>query len=120
MANPNIVNVTSILGAALTTTLISTANTTLLVNTASSGVVYKIENIIAANILASSTAILNLQINNGTNNRSIVSTLDIPVNTTIIPIDKTSSFYLTEGYSLKGSSGTNTSIDLIVNYEVIS
>ncbi len=120
MANPNIVNVTSILGTTLVTTLITTANTTLLVNTASSGQVWKLESIQASNLLASSTATINLQVNDGTNNKSLLTSVSIPTGSTLVALDKNSTIYLTEGYSLKGSSGTNSSIDLIVSYEIIS
>jgi len=120
MANPNIVNVTSILGNTLVTTMITTANTTLVVNSASSGSVFKINSIIASNTLASSVATLNLEVSDGTNNESIVKAVSIPVASTLVPIDKSASFYLTEGYSIKGSSGTNTSIDLLISYEIIN
>ena len=120
MANPNIVNVTSILGTTLVTTMITTANTTLLVNSASSGQVWKINTIVASNLLPTSTATINLQVSDGTNNKSILSTVDIPSDATLVAIDKNSSFYLTEGYSIKGSSATNSSIDLLISYEVIN
>jgi hypothetical protein len=120
MANPNIVNVTSILGKTLVTTMVSTANTTLLVNTASSGEVWKINTIVASNTLPSSTATINLQVSDGTNNENLLSTVDIPSDATLVAIDKNSSFYLTEGYSIKGSSATNTSIDLLISYEIIN
>jgi hypothetical protein len=120
MANPNIVNVTSILCTTLVTTIITTANTTLLVNAVSSGQVYKIESIQASNTLASSTATINLQVNDGTNNKALLTNISIPSASTLVALDKNASIYLTEGYSIKGSSGTNTSIDLIISYEVIS
>ena len=120
MANPNIVNVTSILGKTLVTTMITTANTTLLVNAASSGEVLKLESIQASNTLASSTAVLNLQISDGTTNENLLTSVAIATGSTLVALDKNSTIYLTEGYSLKGSSGTNTSIDLIVSYEIIS
>lgn len=119
MANPNIVNVTSILGVTLVTSMITTANTTLLVNS-DSNTVYKINSIQASNILPTSTAVINLQVSDGTNNRSILSTVDIPSDASLVAVDKNSSFYLTEGYSIKGSSGTNSSIDLLISYEKIS
>ena len=120
MSNPNIVNVTSILGTTLVTTMITTANTTLLVNAVSSGQVWKINTIQASNILSVSTAAINLQVNDGTNNKSLLTSVSIPAAATLVALDKNSSFYLTEGYSIKGSSATNTSIDLIISYEVIS
>ena len=120
MANPNIVNVTSILGNTLVTSMVTVANTTLLVNAVSSGQVWKIESILASNTLASTAATINLQVNDGTNNKSLLTTVSIPTGSTLVATDKNSSFYLTEGYSIKGSSGTATSIDLIIAYEVIS
>lgn len=119
MANPNIVNVSSILGVTLVTTLITTANTTILVNN-DANTVYKINVISASNTLPTSTAVLNLQVNNGSADESLLSTVDIASDSTLIAVDKNSSFYLTEGYSIKGSSGTNTSIDLLISYEKIS
>jgi hypothetical protein len=120
MANPNIVNVTSILGNTLATTMVSTANTTLLVNAVSSGEVWKINSVQASNTLASSTAVISLQVWNGTANESLLTSVSIPTAATLVAVDKNSSFYLTEGYAIKGSSATNTSIDLIISYEVIS
>jgi len=120
MANPNIVNVSSILGNTLVTTMITTANTTMVVNSVSSGKVFKVNSILASNTLASSAAAISLQINNGSANESIATSISIPAASTLVVIDKNSSFYLTEGYSIKGSSATNTSIDLLVSYEEIN
>ncbi len=120
MANPNIVNVSSILGNTLVTTMITTANTTILVNTVSSGKVFKVNSILGSNILASSAATISIQVNNTTADESIATNISIPAASTLVVIDKNSSFYLTEGYSIKGSSATNTSIDLLISYEEIN
>jgi hypothetical protein len=120
MANPNIVNVSSILGNTFVSTLVTTANTTLVVNSVSSGKVFKINSILASNTLASSAAAISLQVNNGSTDESIATNISIPAASTLVVVDKNSSFYLTEGYSIKGSSATNTSIDLLISYEVIN
>lgn len=120
MANPNIVNVSSILGNTFVTTMVTTANTTMVVNAVSSGKVFKVNSILGSNTLASSAAAISVQVNDGTNDKSIATSISIPAASTLVVIDKNSSFYLTEGYSIKGSSATNTSIDLLISYEEIN
>jgi hypothetical protein len=65
VANPNIVNVTTILGNTSTTLISSTANpfaTALVNNAASSGKVYKINSIVAANVDGSSACDITISI----------------------------------------------------------
>lgn len=120
MANPNIVNVSSILGNTLVTTMITTANTTILVNAVGSGKVFKVNSILGSNTLASSATTISVQVNNTSQDESIAKNISIPAASTLVVIDKNSSFYLTEGYSIKGSSSTADSIDLLISYEEIN
>ena len=120
MANPNIVNVTSILGNTLVTTMSSTADTSILANSTTSGQIYKIESIQAANLLASSACNINLTVDDGSNNKSLLKTVDIATGSTLVAVDRNSTIYLPEGYSLKGSSEFSSALDLIISYEVIS
>jgi hypothetical protein len=120
MANPNIVNVSSILGNTFVSTLVTTANTTLVVNSVSSGKVFKINSILASNTLASSATAISIAVNDGSNSESIATNISIPAASTLVVIDKNSSFYLTEGYSINGSSTTSSSIDLLISYEEIN
>ena len=123
MANPNIVNVTTILG---TTTYLTPANTTanvLLSNAASSGLVFKINNIVAANVTASAAnttvSIDNAAAGAGTD-FPIVSAVSVPGNSSLIAVDKTTSFYLMENQSIVVTSGTSSAITYTISYESIA
>jgi hypothetical protein len=123
MANPNIVAVTTILG---TTTFLTPANTTanvLLSNAASSGLVFKINNIVCANVTASA-ANVTVSIDNAAAGAGtdfpIVSTVSVPGNSSLIAVDKTTSFYLMENQSIVVTSGTSAAITYTISYESIA
>jgi hypothetical protein len=124
MANPNIVNVTSILGETVIGTLTSTL-TTLLSNPASSGKVLKINTVLISNVNGTSAQDSTIEISpldtgTSTNARSIVSTVSIPADATLTAIDKNSSFYLMEDKAIIGSVNTANMCEFIISYEVIS
>ena len=124
MANPNIVNVTSILG---TTTYLTPANTTantLLSNAASSGLVFKINQIVCANVNGSSAVNATVAINNqaagaGTN-FPVISTVSVPASASVIAVDKTTAIYLMENSSIVVTSGTSSGITYTISYESIA
>lgn len=123
MANPNIVAVTTILG---TTTYLTPANTTanvLLSNAAGSNLVFKINNIVAANVTASAAnttvSIDNAAAGAGTD-FPIVSAVSVPGNSSLIAVDKTTSFYLMENQSIVVTSGTSSAITYTISYESIA
>lgn len=123
MANPNIVNVTTILG---TTTFLTPANTTanvLLSNASGSNLVFKINNIVAANTTGSAVnttvSIDNAAAGAGTD-FPIVSAVSVPANASLIAVDKTTSFYLMENQSIVVTSGTSSAITYTISYESIA
>ena len=123
MANPNIVNVTAILG---TTTFLTPANTTanvLLSNAASSNLVFKVNNIVCANVTGSA-ANVTVSIDNAAAGAGtdfpIVSTVSVPGNSSLIAVDKTTSFYLMENQSIVVTSGTSAAITYTISYESIA
>jgi hypothetical protein len=123
MANPNIVNVTTILG---TTTYLTPANTTanvLLSNAASSNLVFKVNNIVCANVTGSA-ANVTVSIDNAAAGAGtdfpIVSTVSVPGNSSLIAVDKTTSFYLMENQSIVVTSGTSAAITYTISYESIA
>ena len=131
MANPNIVNVTSILG---TTTYLTPSGTTavvLLPNAAASNTVFKINQIVAANVNGSAAVATTVSIyTNGAVAQGsapsggtafpIVSTVSVPADASLIVTDKTTAIYLMEGTSLVVTSGTASGITYSVSYEVIA
>jgi hypothetical protein len=124
MANPNIVNVTSILGETVVGALTTTLTTVLLTNAASSGKVYKVNSILISNVDGTNAAdvTLDLSLNElGTSAAySIATTIAVPADATLSVIDKTNSFYLTENRSLIGGASANGDLEYLISYEVIN
>jgi hypothetical protein len=123
MANPNIVSVTTLTG---NTTFLTPANTTanvLLSNAASSGLVFRVNSIVAANTTGSAAnttvSIDNLAAGAGTD-FPIVSAVSVPANASLIAVDKTTGFYLMENQSIVVTSGTSSAITYTISYESIA
>ena len=131
MANPNIVNVTTIYGkTTYLTPSVSTA-VVLLPNAAASGKVLKINQIVAANVNGSAAVDVTVAIyTNGAVAQGsapssgtaypIVSTISVPADASLIVTDKTTAIYLEEGTSITVTSGTNSGITYSISYEEIS
>lgn len=131
MANPNIVNVTSILG---TTTYLTPSGTTavvLLPNAASSGLVYKINQIVCANVngtsavnatvsIYSNGAVAQGSAPSGGTAYPVISTISVPASASVIAVDKTTAIYLMEGTSITVTSGTASGITYTISYESIA
>ena len=130
MANPNIVNVTSILGETTYLTPSVATSVILLPNASSSSKVYKINQIVAANVDGSSA--VNVTVDLYTNGDevagaapangtayAIVSTVSVPADASLIVVDKTTAIYLMEDQSIAVTSGTASKISYTVSYEVI-
>jgi hypothetical protein len=124
MANPNIVNVTTLTG---NTTFLTPANTTanvLLSNAASSGLVFKINQIVAANVNGTSAVNTTVSIDNAAAGAGtdfpIVSTLAVPASASVIVVDKTTAIYLMENQSITVTSGTASGITYTISYESIA
>jgi len=131
MANPNIVNVTTIYGK---TTYLTPGGTTALVllpNAASSGKVLKINQIVAANVngsaavdttvsIYSNGAVAQGSAPSGGTAYPIVSTVSVPADASLIVTDKTTAIYLEEGTSISVTSGTASGITYSISYEDIS
>ena len=123
MANPNIVNVTSILGTTAYLTPANTTANTLLSNAASSGLVYKINQIVCANVNGTSAVNATVSINSlaagaGTN-YPVISTIAVPASASVIAVDKTTAIYLMENQSIVVTSGTASGITYTISYESI-
>jgi hypothetical protein len=124
MANPNIINVTTLTG---NTTYLTPANTTantLLSNAASSGLVFKINQIVCANVNGSSAVNATVAINSAAagagTNYPIISTISVPASASVIAVDKTTAVYLMENSSIVVTSGTSSGITYTISYESIA
>ena len=131
MANPNITNVTAIYGNTTYYTPSGTTAVVLLANAASSGKVYKINQIVAANVdgtnavnatvsIYSNGAVAQGSAPSGGTAYPIASTISVPANASLIVADKTTAIYLQEGTSITVTSGTASKITYSISYEDIS
>jgi hypothetical protein len=122
MANPNIVNVTSIYGN--TSYLIpATSVTTWTALTPASGTVNKIDNIVASNVTSSAATItlsVNSAVSGGGTAYRIAYQISVPPNASVILIDKTTAIYVGEAQSIVATSGTTSAIELTASYEAIT
>lgn len=127
MAAPNIVNVTSIVGNTSTTLISSTADpfaTALASNAASSGKVFKINSIVAANVDGSSACDITIKIFSaaalGGTGTAIASTISVPADATLIITDKTTAFYLLEDRSIGATASAANDVVVTVSWEEIT
>ena len=123
MANPNIVNVTSILGKSLSVAVLTTA-TQLASNTAASGKVFKINSIVVANIDGTNAADVTVNIYSedalGGTPLAIVSTISVPADASLIVTDKTTSFYLLEDQSIGALASAAGDLVATISFEEIN
>jgi len=131
MANPNIAALTTLTGNTTYLTPSGTSAVVLLPNAASSGQVFRINQIVAANVNGSSAVNTTVSIYtngavaqgsapSGGTAYPIVSTVSVPAAASLIVVDKTTPIYLMEGTSITVTSGTGSGITYSISYEVIS
>lgn len=131
MANPNLLAATTASGTTTYYTPGGTSAVVLLPNAASSGQVFKINQIVCANVNGSSAvnATVSIYTNgavaqgsapSGGTGYPVVSTVSVPANASLIVTDKTTAIYLMEGTSITVTSGTASGITYSISYEVIS
>ena len=128
MANPNIVNVTSIYGGNASWNLSATLTATLL--TVSADVIVKVNAITCANVDGTNAAALNLYIDGvGTTVTGVTGTalattiylaktISVPADDILVVIDRP--IYLMENDILKGGASAAGDLDLYISYEVIN
>lgn len=115
MANPNIVNVTSIYGKTITAAL-TTTSTAILSNAAASGKILKINTIIVTNI--DGTVAADVTILYGTS--AIASTISVPADSALTIIDKSTAIYVEENNSIYASASAVGDLTILISYEEIS
>lgn len=134
MANPNIVNVTSIYGntayvipstTAATTSWTYNGTTTLTGLTPAAGTVNRITEIVVSNTTSSAANCTVAIGNNATFGSATVVAymayqISVPANASLIVTDKTTSFYVTENQSVGVTSGTASALTYMATFEAIT
>lgn len=124
MANPNIVNVTTIYGNNATVALSTTSATALINNAVSSGKVFKVNSIVVSNVDGTSACDVTVSIYSqddiGGTAYPIVSTVSVPADASLIVTDKTTGFYLKEDQSVGVTAGTANDLVVTASWEEIN
>ena len=116
MAQPNIVNVSSILGTSEVKVLTTTLTTTLV--TAASDKVLKM-NLIRCTNITDSDATVDFDVEVAGTHKKIANEVTVPANSVVDITDKNSSFYLMETDLLRGGSSAGSAIDVLISYEIL-
>lgn len=123
MANPNILNATSIYGNVTYLIPTATSATTWTSLTPAVGTVNRIDYIMAANVTGTA-ATITVSINSATGGGGtayrIAFQISVPANTTLILSDKSTAIYLGEAQSIVVTSGTSSAIEMTASYEAIT
>ena len=124
MAAPNIVNVSSILVKTAVVALGSTSQTTLLSNASASDNVLKVNMIQVANVDGTNACDVTIDVHSaasgGGTAYSLVSTVSVPADASLIVLDKSTAIYLEENTSITATAGTASDLEVIVSYEQIT
>ncbi len=123
MAAPNLIGATTINGKTTGANLTTTSGTTVLNNPSSSGKCLKVNTLNLCNYtgsVANVTINYNSAANLGGTNFAIAGSINVPANSTLNIIDKSSQYYLEENTSLGATAGTANTIIVTVSYEDIS
>jgi hypothetical protein len=127
MANPNLINVTSVVGGNAGFNLTNTATATLI--TVDSDKLLKINRITCANVDGTNAATLDLFVDGLGSGASgvtttgadatvyLAKTVTVPADTTLVVLD--TPIYLMEADVLKGGASANSDLDLFVSYEIL-
>jgi hypothetical protein len=119
MANPNIVNVTNILGKTAVLN-VTTAATDIVSNAAASNTVVKVNSLIVANVDGTNAALITASVFRSSVEYPVAFTISVPADSTIILISKDTTIYLEEGDSLRLTASVNGDLTAICSYEIIS
>lgn len=122
MANPNILDTTNVVGnnalVAVTTNATSVVN-----NAASSGKIYKINNLTASNIDGTTAADVTVNIYSeddlGGTGYPIVYQIPVPIDSSLVVVDKTTAVYLKEDQSIGAIASGNSDVVVTASWEEI-
>lgn len=119
MANPNIVSVQRILANTVTGNF-AASNTVFVTNPASSGAVYKINSILITNVDGVTASNADLIISNPVgSNTLILNQVNVPIQQTLVAIDKNSSIYLQENSTIGGQATEADDLSYTISFEQI-
>ena len=123
MANPNLVNVTSIYGKVdghkLTTDVISDSGSAVI--TCGADQLYKINSIIVANVDGTNSVDIDVAVHLDSDDRFyLAKTVALPADSTLVVVGKDSPIYLEENDQLEARASVASDAELVVSYEILN
>ena len=118
MANPNIVNVTEIYGNTAVQ-LATTGAVNLVVNASGSGKIYKINSLYVSNYEGTNARDITINHVIAGNSISILSTVSVAADSTLVAITKDSSIYLMENQQIAILANVVSSLNVICSWDEI-
>ena len=120
MANPNIVNVTSIYGKTVGYSVTTSNNTMVQNNTSNS--IYKINSLIVSNIDGTNAADISIEFYDSATASAynLVSTVTVPADATLVVVSKETAIYLEENDLIRVQASANGDLQAVCSYEIIS
>jgi len=118
MANPNIVDVSTIKGRTVGA-LLTTSNTSI-INNSVTGEVLKINTIFVSNVDGVNDADVTASVYIGGTYYNITNTVTVPADATLVLVSKDTTFYLEEAQQLYMQASANYDLEVVVSYEEIS
>jgi hypothetical protein len=118
MANPNIVNVTTIQGKTAVLVIAAT-NNDVIANAGSSGKIIKVNSLVVSNTSSTSHTVT-VDLFRSSTSYKIASTVSVPANSSLVVIGKESSIYLEEGDTVRSLASSASVLHLVASYEEIS
>ena len=124
MTTPNLVNITSITGVNASLTPANTTANVLVANAIGSNQLYRIDQVVAANVNGAATVNATIAVNSlasgaGTSS-PVASAVPVPISASLIIVDKTTAIYLNENQSLVCTAGTASGLCFTTSYEVMA
>ena len=118
MANPNIVNVTEIYGNTAVQ-LATTGAVNLVVNASGSGKIYKINSLYVSNYEGTNARDITINHVIAGNSISILSTVSVAADSTLVAITKDSSVYLMENQQIAILANVVSSLNVVCSWDEI-
>lgn len=120
MANPNIVDVTSIFGK-VNGQAIGTTPSAIVTNNSASGKIFKINSLVVSNVDGTNEASVTIDVfKNQSTAFNLAYTITVPADSTLVVISKDTGIYLEENDSIRCSASATGDLHAICSYEEIS
>ena len=119
MANPNIVSVTNIYGK-VAGQAVTTSAAAIVTNASSSGIIYKINSLIIANVDGSAAADITATVyKNQATEYHLAKTVTVPGDATLVLLSKDTGIYLEENDSIRLTASANSDLEAVCSWEEI-